>query len=218
MTPPNAALSTAAPAKAYRVMGVDPGSIHTGYGIIDLAGTRIELVTAGRISSDPKTTMPERLKNIFERLGELIETHKPMAMSLETIYTGINPQSAFKLAEARGVVVLCSAIAGLPLLEYAPGTIKLSVCGYGTADKAQVAFMARKILKTEEAFPPDATDALAIAITHANNLSLNSINYGPGRANVLSGEFAKGRETKNFRKLSVSDLQALGFKIDGAKE
>jgi crossover junction endodeoxyribonuclease RuvC len=187
-----------------RILGVDPGSLHTGFGFIDIRASGESHVLSGRIS--PKNPIfAERLRSIFLEIRELIVSYKPAAMALEDVFTRLNPKSALKLAQARGVVILAASLSGVPVHEYAPSQVKNSVCGYGAAEKSQVAYMVKKILKISEDLAPDASDALAAALCHAGRVKLDQIAGSSGPAKKGAG--------KSFRKMSPEDLLALGYKI-----
>ncbi|MDR2461449.1 MAG: crossover junction endodeoxyribonuclease RuvC [Deltaproteobacteria bacterium] len=201
---PGAVVPAEKPAPPFlkRIIGVDPGTIHTGYGIIEVIGSALRPITYGRISPNRTLAIPWRLKYIFEKLSLLIATHKPQAMSLEKIFAYKNQSSAFKLAESRGIALVCGAIGGLFISEYSTTMVKNAVCGYGSADKKQVSFMVSKLLAIEESISMDASDALALAICHLSHA--NSLN---GAARI------KG---KSFRNLSPEDLVSMGYKLEGA--
>jgi crossover junction endodeoxyribonuclease RuvC len=151
-----------------RVIGVDPGSAVTGFGIIQGQNGTIEHVAAGVVRPQARLAYPERLHTIYQRLCELIGQYSPDAMSLERSFVALNVQSAFRLGEARAMALLAAAHARLPLFEYAPAHVKLTVAGHGRADKSQVKFMVRRALAMDEssALADDAADALAIALCH----------------------------------------------------
>jgi crossover junction endodeoxyribonuclease RuvC len=151
-----------------RVIGVDPGSAVTGFGIVEGQGGAIHHIAAGVIRTDARAIYRNKLLAIYERLGELIAQHTPDAMSLERSFVAVNVQSAFRLGEARAMALLAAAANRLDLFEYAPAHVKLSVAGHGRADKAQVKFMVRRALAMSEtsALADDAADALAIALCH----------------------------------------------------
>jgi crossover junction endodeoxyribonuclease RuvC len=126
------------------------------------------VVAAGVILSSARLSFPERLKNIANELGRLIEAHKPDAVAVEEVFYSVNVQSALKLGQVRGVALLKAAEAGLPVHEYSPLQIKSSVVGYGRADKNQVQQMVKMLLRLAEVPPEDAADALAVALCHAH--------------------------------------------------
>lgn len=154
-----------------RVLGIDPGTGILGFGVIDVARGKTQLVDAGVIRTPVHEDDAVRLLTIFEELSDLIVQHQPRIMSVEKLFFARNVTTAMTVAQARGVVLLCGQQAGLQLFEYTPMQIKQAVTGYGKADKKQVQEMVRVLLGL--ATPPkpdDAADALAAAITHASTL------------------------------------------------
>lgn len=151
-----------------RVIGVDPGSAVTGFGVVEGRGGSAEHIAAGVIRPDSRTAYPNKLLTIYQRLCELIGLYSPDAMSLERSFVAANVQSAFRLGEARAMALLAAANHRLELFEYAPAHVKLTVAGHGRADKSQVKFMVRRALAMSEtsALTDDAADALAIALCH----------------------------------------------------
>jgi crossover junction endodeoxyribonuclease RuvC len=151
-----------------RVIGVDPGSAVTGFGIIQGHSGLIEHVAAGVVRPQARLSYAEKLHTIYQRLCELIGQYAPDAMSLERSFVALNVQSAFRLGEVRAMALLAASQARLPLFEYAPAHVKLTVAGHGRADKSQVKFMVRRALAMDEtvALADDAADALAIALCH----------------------------------------------------
>jgi crossover junction endodeoxyribonuclease RuvC len=151
-----------------KILGVDCGTERTGYGVISTDGRRHALISTGVIRNKPALPLCERLAVIAAELRTLITVYTPEAVAVEDIFHAINAKSAFKLAHVRGVVLLVAAEAGLPVGEYSPLEVKMSVVGFGRAEKQQVQLMVRSILKTDvvvETF--DASDALAVALCHA---------------------------------------------------
>lgn len=153
-----------------RILGVDPGSITTGFGVIDADGGRLLLVEHGTIRTPRAAELPARLWEIHEKLLSVIERTSPSAVAVEAPFAGQNVKSLIQLAHARGVVLLAAHSAGLPLFEYSPRSVKSAVVGYGAAEKEQVAKMVRVLLPAcaEGILSPDAADALAVAICHAH--------------------------------------------------
>lgn len=152
-----------------RILGIDPGSIITGYGVIDYNGNKMSLVEYGVISAAKKEeTFPMRLKHIFERLGQLIDRTNPDECALETVFFGKNVQSLMKLSHARAVAMLAATMREIPVKEYSPREVKKSVTGLGNSSKEQVQYMVRKLLYISEMHDfLDATDALSVAICHS---------------------------------------------------
>jgi crossover junction endodeoxyribonuclease RuvC len=147
-------------------LGIDPGSRHFGWGVIEAEGNRLAHVAHGVIDVDPALTLARRLAQIDATLGEVIARYRPHVGSVETLFFHRDPQAAAKLGHARGVALLGLARAGVEVAEYAPAHVKRAVAGKGNADKRQVAHMVRALLALEEPPRSDAADALALAITH----------------------------------------------------
>ena len=153
---------------AVRILGVDPGSRYTGYGLIDSFNGRNVLVAAGRLNVSKGSTA-ERLLGVLEGLGEVIAEHNPQESAVEeTFVNRVNAARALVLGQARGAAICACAKAGLDVAEYAAAQVKLAVAGNGRADKHQVEHMVRVLLNTREKLSPDAADALAVALTHAH--------------------------------------------------
>ena len=153
-----------------RILGIDPGLRHTGWGVIELAGMRLTHIAHGVISVDPKLEMAERLGGIFEAVGELARYHQPTAAGVEETLVNANPRSALKLGQARGAAMAALAMGGVPVAEFAPRKIKLAVVGTGTVDKEQVMFMVKRLLPKAADLKSDSADALACAICAAHHL------------------------------------------------
>ncbi len=152
------------------VLGVDPGSVITGYGL--LAGDGISPprhVAAGTIRTDRSRPLAERLLTVFEALSELIAEHRPDEVAVEEVFQAKNARSALALGHARGVALLAAAHAGRQVFAYAPARIKQAVTGTGRAGKAQVAQVVARLLGLDQPPPPDAADALAVALCHLNS-------------------------------------------------
>lgn len=150
-----------------RILGLDPGTATTGYGIIDVADGRLTAVAYGVITTPAKTPMPQRLQQIEQELADLLATYQPDSAGIEEVFFGRNVTTAITVGQARGVLLLTLANANIPIGEYSPPKIKDAVTGYGKAEKAQVQLMVRNLLDLEETpRPDDAADGLAVAITH----------------------------------------------------
>jgi crossover junction endodeoxyribonuclease RuvC len=151
-----------------RVLGIDCGTEYTGYGVVEMDDSGVLLcLGCGAIKLSTRDSMPARLANIFERLRQLIRDHDPECVAIEDVFYALNARSALKLGQVRGVALLAAAIAGREIAEYAPLAIKSAVVGYGRAEKHQVQQMVARLLNlTQIPEPPDAADALAIAICH----------------------------------------------------
>jgi crossover junction endodeoxyribonuclease RuvC len=149
-----------------RALGIDPGTRYLGWGVIDCDGNRMAHVAHGVIHADEKLPLAERLRLIEEGLIEVLEQHRPVAGSVETLFFHRDAQAAAKLGHARGVVLLCLQRAGVRIAEYAPALVKRSITGNGRAGKEQVALMVKALLCLDQPPPSDAADALALAVTH----------------------------------------------------
>jgi crossover junction endodeoxyribonuclease RuvC len=149
------------------VLGIDPGSIRTGWGVVRREGTKLRFVAAGTIDAGKDTDLPDRLNEIHAALCKVIACHLPNEVAVEDIFHARFANSALKLGHARGVALLAGAQAGLPIAAYPPALVKRSIAGRGAADKGQVARIVGAILGLRVLPDIDATDALAIAITHA---------------------------------------------------
>lgn len=149
------------------VLGIDPGSRVTGYGLIKAQGSNLSYIAAGRIRP-PAGAIPARLGHIYAGVVELIGTYRPDVFAIEDIFLAHNPQSALKLGQARGVAIAAAVAADLEVFEYAARSVKKAVVGTGRATKAQVQHMVRVLLNLPGTPGADAADALAIAICHVN--------------------------------------------------
>lgn len=152
-----------------RVLGVDPAVAGaTGYGIVELEGSAHRLVHFGALKLPAKTPFDERLREIHQLISSLVEEFTPDAVAVESVFTALNMRTALKLAEMRGVVLLAAAQARIPAHSYSPREVKASVAGFGAAPKEQIQKMIAMLLGLAECpEPPDAADALAVALCHA---------------------------------------------------
>ncbi len=154
-----------------RILGIDPGTGILGFGVIDVAKGKTQLVDAGVIRTPVHEDDAVRLQTIFEELTDIIVQTKPQAMSVEKLFFARNVTTAMTVAQARGVVLLCGQQAGLTIFEYTPMQIKQATTGYGKADKKQMQEMVRVILGLKETpKPDDCADAIAAALTHAQTI------------------------------------------------
>jgi crossover junction endodeoxyribonuclease RuvC len=151
-----------------RVLGLDPGSRRTGFGVIDCRGPECIHVAHGCIAVGGEDTLACRLRTIFDRLQTLIAEHDPGEVAVERVFMNRNADSALKLGQARGAA-LCAVPLGLPVFEYAPRAIKLALVGSGSAEKLQVAHMIKLLLRIDGNIATDASDALAVAVCHAHS-------------------------------------------------
>jgi len=156
--------------EAIRILGIDPGLRHTGWGVIEQEGPKLKHIAHGVIRIDPDQAMADRLAEIFYAIGKLVETHKPDYSGVEETIVNANPRSALKLGQARGAAMTALAFHGLEVAEFAPRAIKRTIVGNGRADKAQIQFMVAHLLPRAPAMSHDAADALACAICTAHNL------------------------------------------------
>jgi crossover junction endodeoxyribonuclease RuvC len=153
-----------------RILGVDPGSITTGFGVIDSDRGRLLLIEQGSITTPRGADLPERLMHIYQGLLSVITRTSPAAVAVEAPFAGLNVKSLIQLAHARGVILLAARSAKLALFEYSPRSVKSAVVGYGGAEKQQVAKMVRTLVPGcgQLMMSSDAADALAVAICHAH--------------------------------------------------
>ncbi len=165
-----------------KILGLDPGSMVTGYGVVEVDGPRVTFVTGGGIRPRARA-FPERLTQIAERLAEILVREKPDVVVVEDVFNARNVKSAFKIAHVRGALLLVCAQADVRIAEYSPAEIKKAVVGNGSAAKEQVQFMVKHLLGLEEAPPADESDALAAAICHSQRVGVKG----------QTGESASGR-------------------------
>ncbi len=174
------------------ILGIDPGSLKTGYGLVDARGARVSYVDSGLIRL-PRVALPEKLRIIHDAVAEIIATHGPAEMAVEEVFLARDPRAAIKLGQARGAAIVAGVTAGVAVSEYSAKTVKQSIAGSGAAAKEQVSRMVVKLLKLPEAPGEDAADALAVALCHARNLE-TAVNLA-GKRGGGSGRtrFARGR-------------------------
>jgi crossover junction endodeoxyribonuclease RuvC len=153
-----------------RVLGIDPGSVVTGYGVIDTDGVRDFHVSHGtiRVAGD---SLPEKLGNILFEVTQIIDQWRPAEMGIEEVFVSNNPMSALKLGQARGAAICAAVQRGLPVSEYSARTVKQAAVGYGAAGKEQMQEMIRVLLSLEKQPATDAADGLAVALCHAHNIN-----------------------------------------------
>ncbi len=154
---------------AIRILGVDPGLRNTGWGLIEAAGSRLSFLACGSIRTDTQVSLADRLAAIHRALTALVERNAPDEAAVEETFVNRDPQSTLKLGQARGVALAALALKDLPVSEYAANLIKKTVVGVGHAEKNQVAMMVKMLLPASDASAPDAADALAVAICHAQH-------------------------------------------------
>jgi crossover junction endodeoxyribonuclease RuvC len=157
------------------VLGIDPGTAHTGYGVVLARGRTLAALDGGVIETRAGTPLERRLADIHARVCDLIREHQPAAVAIEDLYFGRNAQSAFAVGQARGVVLLAAGMSGIQCFSYTPQVVKQAVCGSGGAEKQQVQRMVGALLSLPAPPRPDhASDALAVAICHANSAPLRA--------------------------------------------
>lgn len=154
------------------ILGIDPGLANTGWGIVEANGNRFRCLAYGCVTTPADEPLAQRLAAVHTSLISVIRKHSPAECAVEKLFFNVNVRTAFATGQARGVALLATAEAALPVGEYGPSEIKQAVVGYGGADKSQVQYMVRTILNLPEVPKPDhAADALAVAICHANSRS-----------------------------------------------
>ncbi len=159
-----------------RIIGIDPGTATTGYGIIDKVSSSPILVDFGAIITSPHKPIQNRLVNIYEKVNELIDQYKPNVMVMERLFFSKNQTTAIAVGKSCGVIQFAAAQRGLEVVEYTPPEVKQAVVGYGNAEKKQIQYMIQRILNMKECpKPDDAADALALAICHAHAEKLRSL-------------------------------------------
>lgn len=151
------------------IFGIDPGSRITGYGIIRCEGSRVVHVDNGAVIPSPKLSPAQRLHFIHTELLKLLDHAQPTVVAVEEVFVANNPRSALTLGQARGVALAAAAACGLPVVEYSTRLVKQAMVGYGNATKEQLQSMVRRLLSLPETAMADASDALAVAITHAHS-------------------------------------------------
>lgn len=191
-----------------RILGIDPGSRLTGYGCIDSAGLRLTHVAHGTLvlsstSGKQETALEHRLLSIYEGLSEVIQEFKPQVLAIERVFFAKNAVSALKLGQARGAAILTGMIHGLSIAEYSPSEVKQAVVGQGHADKNQVAAMVKVLIGQQVFKTSDASDALALAICHAQHAR-----FAGGRSSLQS---VAAQLKKGGKKKRISLAQAVGL-------
>jgi crossover junction endodeoxyribonuclease RuvC len=167
------------------ILGIDPGSRKTGFGIIETGGVELRYVTCGIISLSGKE-LPARLKVIYQSVTELIDEYHPQQMAIEDVFFARDPRAALRLGQARGAAIVAGVQADLAVAEYSARTVKQAVAGNGAARKEQVQGMVMRLLKLPAPPSEDAADALAVAICHANSLSSHP-------TLKMAGRYSRGR-------------------------
>jgi crossover junction endodeoxyribonuclease RuvC len=166
--------------RSIRILGLDPGLRRTGWGVVDCAGNRLSYVACGAIETNDKDALALRLAALHEGLIAVIALHAPDEAAVEETFVNADPRAALKLGQARGIVLLAPAQAGLSVAEYAPNLVKKSIVGAGRAEKIQIRKMIAVLLPKAEPESEDAADALAVAITHAHHRSAPALRLAAG--------------------------------------
>ena len=157
------------------ILGIDPGSRKTGYGLISKQGNRLIHIDNGAIFTKSSSDFPQRLEQIFSGLSAIIAQYKPEAVAVENVFLAKNAQSALKLGQARGAAIVAAVNVGLPVHEYTALQVKQAVVGTGRAEKVQVQQMIKALLNLPEIAQEDASDALAVAVCHAHSAGINAL-------------------------------------------
>ena len=156
-----------------RILGIDPGIALAGFGVVEKNGVAIKAGSYGHISTEAGTPVPDRLKILYDDMVNIVEEYRPDVMAVEELFFNKNVKTAIIAAQARGVIILAAVNHGIEVVEYTPLQVKQAITGYGRANKQQVQFMVKEMLRLKEVPKPDDTaDALAIAICHANSVDL----------------------------------------------
>lgn len=164
------------------IMGIDPGIAIVGFGVIEKQGSRLKPIQYGSIMTEAGLRTETRLKQIYDAMTHLLKTYQPQAMAIEKLFFNRNVTTAFTVGQARGVMMLASEEANVPIAEYTPLQVKQAVVGYGQAEKNQVQEMVKMLLHLKEKpKPDDVADALAIAICHAHSAQLEHILHQKGK-------------------------------------
>jgi crossover junction endodeoxyribonuclease RuvC len=174
-----------APDAVVRILGIDPGSLRTGYGVIECGGANSKPLVHGCIAAGG-STLSERLRRIFEGVQALIERYQPDEVAIERVFVNRNVDSALKLGHARGAA-LCAVPLAMPVFEYTPRAVKLAVVGFGGAEKVQVTHMIRTLLTVEGKLSVDASDALAVAVCHAHSRRVHELARTSGITVAVGG-------------------------------
>jgi crossover junction endodeoxyribonuclease RuvC len=152
-----------------RILGLDPGLRNTGWGVIEVEGSQLHFVACGTVKSDDSLMLADRLCQLFDGLSEVVHLYQPQEAAVEETFVNKDARATLKLGQARGIAMLVPARAGLRVAEYAPNLVKKTVVGSGHAEKQQIHMMVKVLLPKSDAKSPDAADALALALTHAQH-------------------------------------------------
>ena len=158
-----------------KILGIDPGLRTTGFGVIEVAGSRQHYIASGTIKTDADAPLASRLKTLFDGICQLQAQYQPDCAAIEIVFVNVNPQSTLLLGQARGACITALAHSGLPVHEYTALQLKQAVVGYGRADKTQMQAMVQRLLQLPGLPGPDAADALGAAITHVHHAAHRSV-------------------------------------------
>lgn len=174
--------------EARTILGIDPGLANTGWGIVSQCGPRLSCVAYGCVSTSKEAPLAQRLRKIHEQMGAVVSRFEPSCVGIETVWFGVNVQSAFATGQARGAALVACAERDLEVLEFSPSQIKLAVVGTGSAEKDQVQYMVRQLLSLEDVPRPDhAADALAAAICYTTHEGYASATRRPSACAASKG-------------------------------
>ena len=179
-----------------RILGIDPGLRTTGFGVLDVQGSELSYVASGTISTQQLDVgaLPQRLKVLFDGIGEVVQRYAPDCASVEIVFVNVNPQSTLLLGQARGACITALVSKDLPVAEYTALQMKQAVVGYGRADKTQVQAMVQRLLNLPGLPGPDAADALGLAITHAHaGAAMERLAKAGGLGGKIGGNYKAGR-------------------------
>jgi len=159
-----------------RILGLDPGTATTGYGVVDRAGSTPKMIDYGAILTSPRETAPDRLLDVYNQLNKIIDDYSPDVIVMERLFFAKNQTTAIAVGKACGVMQFAAAQRGIPVVEYTPMEVKQAVVGYGGAEKKQIQYMIQRILNLKEVpKPDDAADALALCVCHAHAERIRSL-------------------------------------------
>lgn len=162
------------------ILGIDPGTATTGYGIVEKQGGSLKFIACDVILTDKSAEAPDRLLTIYTKLNRLLDLYEPDVVATEQLFFSKNATTALQVGRTIGVALLVAAQRGVPWFEYRPAEVKLAVCGYGAAEKKQVQYMVKQLLGLDRVpKPDDAADALAISICHAHSSHLAALSKAP---------------------------------------
>jgi len=157
-----------------RILGIDPGLRNTGWGVIEQDGSNLHFISCGTIKTDDKAALADRLRQLYDELKQIVVSFSPDEAAVEETFVNKDARATLKLGQARGIAMVVPALAGLSVGEYAPNLVKKTIVGSGHAEKGQIHLMVKVLLPKSDAKTPDAADALAIALTHAQHRGLKA--------------------------------------------